>query len=61
MGFRIIALVNMGFLLLSVVTTLTIAFVNLLGETVEAPGKRSNCGIFFFLLENIGYDPSWIR
>ena len=50
----------MDFLLENGVATLSSAFVNLPGETVEASGMKSNSRIFF-LLENIGYDPSWFR
>ena len=41
-------LLDMDFLLLSEEATLNSAFLNLPGETVDFPGKRSNRGIFFF-------------
>ena len=29
---------------------------------MDAPGKRSNCGKYnFFVLENVGNNPSWLR
>ena len=54
-------LLDMDFLLLSEEATLNSAFLNLPGETVEVPGKRSNGGIFFFSWKKISDSPSWFR
>ena len=57
---ELIASIKYGLSAVNLSSHIKLCICEFIGRNSGTPGTRSYCGIFF-LLESIGYDPSWFR